>query len=312
MTFEDDVRDGLTSSPKHLSSKYFYDDEGSRLFQQIMEVEEYYLTDAEFEVFNSLKQEILQFFSEDDSPFNLIEFGAGDGLKTKVLLRHFLASHANFTYTPIDISGKALQDLTNDLTREMPELRVNGIKNDYFTALSELATNNDRKVVLFLGSNIGNFTYDGSINFLSALRHELRSGDMIMIGFDLKKNPEKIKAAYNDSKGVTRAFNLNLLHRINKEMGANFDVGAFEHYPTYDPHTGEARSYIMSTKAQTVHIDKLNLTVEFDAWESIHTEISKKYSLREIEQLAAAAGFTVRKHLVDPQQYFADSIWQLK
>lgn len=306
-----DVKNGLVESPKTLPSRYFYDEIGDDLFQKIMDLDEYYLTRAEFEIFVRQKGEILNSFLGDESSFRLVELGAGDGTKTKVLLSYFLEREVPFTYSPIDISGNVLEQLEEDLSEELPALKVEPIVGEYFSALEELAANDTSKeVVLFLGSNIGNFDRASGVEFLTHIGENLSAGDMLLIGFDLMKSPEKILSAYNDKEGVTKAFNLNLLTRINNELGANFNVEDFDHFPTYDPLTGETKSHIISKKQQTVYIESLDESFSFDAWEAIHTEVSQKYSMKMIEAYAAEAGFEIVHNFMDSNQYFVDSLWR--
>ncbi|OEK03432.1 dimethylhistidine N-methyltransferase [Roseivirga sp. 4D4] len=309
--FAIDIKSGLQSSPKTLPSMYFYDETGDALFQKIMDLDEYYLTRAEFEIFVRQKEEILKAFLGEDEGFRLVELGAGDGTKTKVLLAHFLNEGVPFTYSPIDISGSVLEQLKDDLKGELPSLKVEPIVGEYFSALEALAANDTSKeVVLFLGSNIGNFDRAAGVDFLTHVGENLSSGDMLLIGFDLMKNPQKILCAYNDKEGVTKAFNLNLLTRINNDLGADFNIDDFDHFPTYDPLTGETKSHIVSKKAQTVYIEALDESFSFDAWEAIHTEVSQKYSRKMIEAYASEAGFEIVQNFVDSNQYFVDSLWR--
>ena len=303
-----DVLEGLNSTPKTLPSKYFYDKKGDELFQQIMELEEYYLTRCEYEIFQTYKGDLLKVFANSSHKFNLVEFGAGDGYKTKVLLKHFLKEGANFQYVPIDISGNVLELLENSLRQEMPGLGVKGIKNDYFKALGQLENGNTRNVIFFLGSNIGNFRHEQAISFLSELYESLRSGDLLLIGFDLKKDPGVILKAYDDCQEVTKEFNLNLLDRINNELEGSFDRNAFRHCPTYNPLTGTTESFLVSTKEQTIEI--MDSAIHFEAWEAIHTEISQKYSLGNISEMAEKVGFTVKANFFDQRRYFVDSVWE--
>ena len=310
--FADDIREGLQSEPKRLPSKYFYDEVGDKLFQDIMKLDEYYLTRAEYEILDTHKADILEIVNKNGG-FNLFELGAGDGYKTKLLLNHFVSENVDFTYHPIDISGSVLEELSNALSDEIPALRVKPLEGDYFKMLSNISTDaNTHKLILFLGSNIGNFGSGDALNFLKLLRGSLVAGDYAMVGVDLKKNPEVILAAYNDSSGTTEAFNLNLLHRINETLGADFDQEKFLHSPTYDPQTGECRSYLLSKEDQTVVIPALEASFHFRSWEPIHMEISKKYHLEELEALAEAAGFELVKHFTDSKGYFVDSLWRAK
>ena len=309
--FATEVKSGLMSFPKTLPSKYFYDKKGDALFQTIMNLEEYYLTRSEHEIFKTQKQEILNQFRKRDSQFKLIELGAGDGLKTKVLLSHFVQMGVDFSYAPIDISGNALSQLSQDLSTNMPLLDFDVIQGDYFEALERLNKNHDcKEIVLFLGSNIGNFNNDEALKFLIALSHNLSIGDGLLVGFDLMKDPVKILNAYNDKEGVTRDFNKNLLTRINNELGGNFDLNAFRHVPTYDPVTGETKSHLVSTIDQRVFIEALDEEFHFNAWEAIHTEISQKYSYKMIQEFAINSGFELIKNFTDSQENYVNSYWE--
>lgn len=302
-----DVIEGLSRTPKKLSSKYFYDETGDKLFQDIMNMPEYYLTNCEYEIFETHKQSLLDLIGE--KPFDLIELGAGDGTKTKVLLRHFLTEGADFQYRPIDISPNVLLDLEHDLKAKLPELRVKSLSGDYFSMLEKLnSTSGVRKIILFIGANIGNLTRAQAVDFLQNIQQNMAEGDILLLGFDLKKDPQVILNAYNDPAGITAAFNLNLLTRMNQELGADFQVDAFKHWETYNPATGETKSYIVSTKKQTVQL--LDHTFYFDAWEAIDVELSQKYSLSEIEKLAKTTGFRLLQHFFDSRNYFVDTVWQ--
>lgn len=310
--FAQDVLSGLSSQPKFLSSKYFYNKKGDLLFQKIMELDEYYLTRSEFEILDTHKQEILETIGSG-AKFRLIELGAGDGLKTKILLKHFLDKEANFEYVPVDISANALNGLEHSVTNELPGLQIKIVVGDYFEILKDVATDKTVKnVVLFLGSNIGNFSEEEIRVFLQSTANILNTGDLVLIGFDLKKDPSKILLAYDDSQGVTREFNLNLLDRINGELGGDFDKDKFMHYPTYNPESGKAESFILSKIDQVVKIKELNTQFHFDEWEPIHLEISRKFTRKELNKLAENAGFIAMSNLTDREGNFVDAIWQLR
>ncbi|MEQ8245632.1 L-histidine N(alpha)-methyltransferase [Fulvivirga sp.] len=306
--FASDVLEGLSAQPKRLSSKYFYDQKGDELFQQIMALDEYYLTRTEYSILDQFKGQVLDQFKSDDKPFNLIEFGAGDGYKTKVLLRHFLEQKANFCYMPIDISSNVLEQLETSLKAELPALNVTPVCNHYFKALEELKEEKERNVILFLGSNIGNFTEEQANSFLKGLYDALKPDDILFIGFDLKKDPKVILDAYNDKQGVTAAFNFNLLDRINNELGGNFNTSQFRHYPVYNPMTGTTTSYLISEKEQTVEI--MDAAIHFKAWEPIHMEISQKYDQAMINGMAEKAGFEIIDAFTDDKKYFMNSVWR--
>ena len=314
-TFAADVYEGLTASQKFLPSKYLYDKQGDAIFQDIMAMEAYYPTRSEREIFEMHKQEMLAFFGAGDKKFQLIEFGAGDGTKTKVLLQYFWEQSSGLTYVPIDISANIIRELTDDLKVTLPGLKVQGICNDYFKAFDELeaATNTQlRKVILFLGANIGNFDRNESVAFLRRIAHHMAPGDLLLTGFDLKKDPQRVLNAYFDEQGITKSFKLNLLQRINNELGANFNLDTFQYFPIYHPAEGSILSYLVSTADQEVHIEAINHTVRFDAWETIYMERSQKYSEKEIQQLAEETGFSVVRNFYDEAHLFTDSLWTLR
>lgn len=312
-TFAEDVEKGLSSEPKYLSSKYFYDDEGSRLFRKIMELPEYYLTRAEHEIFSTRTEEIYKAFCDDCPEFDLIELGAGDGTKTAVLIDYFTRQKVDFTYSPIDISGEAVESLTEKFKAEFPELKINAKTGDYFRILETLKSESSRpKILLFLGSNIGNFSRENALKFFAELRAAMNENDLLFVGFDLQKDPRVITAAYDDAQGVTAEFNLNLLKRINRELGADFQIENFSHYAIYRPTDCDARSFLISRENQTVFIKSLNRSFDFKQWEPIFMEISQKYSLEMIEDLAESSDFRVKHNFFDNRNYFVDSLWKAK
>jgi L-histidine Nalpha-methyltransferase len=307
--FARDVAEGLSNYPKRIPSKYFYDEAGSRLFEEIMELEEYYPTQCERDIFNNYKEEILQAI---DSSFLLVDIGAGDADKTKILLKHFLKKAAKFSYVPIDISREILEQLAGSLEDEFPTLKTQAVIAEYFDALEWLKRNeSSRKLVLFMGGNIGNFRKDAAVGFLSKMKAVLHPGDLLLIGIDLRKDPRLILRAYDDTKGVTARFNFNLLERINTELGGDFDLAKWSHYPTYDPQSGEVQSFLISTEKQEVFISELNKSFAFNAFEAIHTEYSCKYTPAEIEKLSRDTGFEVVRHFFDSRHYFTDSLWRV-
>lgn len=310
--FAQDIDLGLSSHPKFLKSKYFYDDTGSRIFQEIMHMPEYYLTDCEEEIFQQQKNELFHSFSNPENHFEIVELGAGDGLKTKILLRHFLEEGARIKYMPIDISEDAVNNLIQDLQHEIPQLAVEGKMGDYFHMMEDISANDKtNKVLFFLGSNIGNFNEEEAINFLSELKRVMLPGDKLFIGFDLKKDPDVIMAAYNDPQGLTSSFNLNLLRRINVELGGNFQLLKFKHQEVYDPLTGTAKSYLISREKQVVDIRELDLSISFEKWEPIYMEMSQKYDPVLIQSMAERSGFQVVRNFTDSRQYFMNSLWKI-
>ncbi len=311
-SFAEDVLNGLTNDPKQLSSKYFYDDEGSRLFQEIMKLPEYYLTRSEDEIFRKQTEEIFNAFQADKSEFDLIELGAGDGTKTSLLVDYFLKHNAKFRYVPIDISSEALNFLIEKFSKEFPGLAIQTEKGDYFKTLEAFKEKFDkRKIILFLGSNVGNFREEQAVEFFKSLRKIMSKEDLIFIGFDLHKNPKTILNAYADSQDVTAKFNLNLLKRINRELGADFNTEEFSHYASYHPTECAARSYLISQKEQTVFIKSLDKEFYFKKWEPIYMEVSQKYNLEMIEKLAKKSGFEIVRNFFDENKFYTNSLWKV-
>jgi dimethylhistidine N-methyltransferase len=308
-TFYTDVLNGLRAEHKHLSSKYFYDENGDKLFQQIMACPEYYPTRCELEIMQHQSGKMAQFFMEDSSDFDLIELGPGDATKSWFLLRQLQKDHAHFTYYPIDISSNVIGWLEDKLPVTLPGIRMHGLNGEYLEKLHQVSIfSNKRKIVLFMGANIGNMTVQQATQFCRQIHAQLRPGDLLLIGFDLKKHPRTILDAYNDRQGITRAFNLNLLTRINRELGADFDLEKFEHYPVYDPGTGSCRSYLISKEEQQVHLG--NKEFQFAENEVIYMEISQKYTLYETQSMAAQSGFEPVETFYDSKNWFADVLWR--
>ncbi|MEL7118957.1 MAG: L-histidine N(alpha)-methyltransferase [Bacteroidota bacterium] len=307
--FQKEILEGLKANPKRLPSKYFYDEKGDELFQQIMEMPSYYLTNCETEIFQNQKAEILK--AIDYKSFKLVELGAGDGTKTKILLEYFMEQNIDIQYCPIDISENVLNILAEHIKQDLPSLDLQLLVGDYFRMLDRLSDTSDQpKVILFLGSNIGNMTSKEAIAFLQEVYAHMSDGDLFMIGFDLKKNPQTILDAYNDDTQITAAFNFNLLSRINKTLNADFDIDQFLHWPTYNPITGETKSYLVSKIEQTVTFGNTNDQIHFEAWEAIDMELSQKYSISEINQKAISCGFTLVDNFMDSNRFYVDAVWK--
>jgi L-histidine Nalpha-methyltransferase len=308
-TFKKDVYKGLSGQPKTLPSKYFYDKIGDALFVDIMNLPEYYLTSSEFDIFKNKTQDLIDAFGiKPDSYFELIELGAGDGFKTKELLKALDSQAYNFDYFPIDISSNALDLLEQDLEKEIPNLSVKTQQGDYFEVLASLKESKKPKVILFLGSNIGNMNDDMAADFVYNLGTNLQAGDKLLLGVDLIKSKNVVLPAYNDKQGITAKFNLNLLDRINNELGGNFNTNNFKHLPEYTEEEGIAKSFMVSTVNQTVEIKALGQTFEFEAGEKIHTEISRKYNDELIKKIIWDTDFKLETKIMDNKAYFADYI----
>lgn len=302
----DDVRQGLTARPKRFLPKYFYDELGSQLFEAICLLPEYYLTRAENEIFSQYADEIV---SAVDGDKTLVEMGSGSASKTRLVIEALLRHQEELVYMPVDISATALESSSRILLQSYPRLRIDAYAADYFAGLSELGKiPRERTLALFLGSNISNFDEDEALRFLRALRDVLQEGDALLLGADLKKDPAILEAAYNDALGVTAAFNLNVLTRINRELKGNFELRDFQHRAFYNENLGRVEIYIESKRSQTVRIEKLQLAVDFAPGELIHTENSYKYDLTDIAQLASATGFQRTRTWLDAKEQFSSSL----
>jgi L-histidine N-alpha-methyltransferase len=310
-TFAEDVLVGLSERPKRISSKYFYDGRGSRLFQKITDLGEYYLTRAEAEIFETRGAEIVA--AVGNQPMNLVDLGAGDGRKTALLLEQLLEAGVDVHYVPIDISESAMAELIETMGDRFPDLSISGLVGEYFEGVRWIGRQSDRhNLVLFLGSNIGNLNKPLARAFLRRLWRSLNDGDHVLIGFDLKKDIELLLAAYNDSEGITSAFNLNLLTRINEDLDADFDVSMWRFFCTYNVFSGAMESYLVSLEAQTVRVGALHSSFTFAPWEPIHTEYSYKYLDRDIAELAAHGGFHDEARFYDSNHWFCDALWRAR
>ena len=284
------VLQGLTRPQKALSSAWFYDDEGSRLFQQIMALPEYYLTRLEHELLRSRADELSRWIDPRCSPIDLIELGSGDGAKTLSLCQALAQREVDCIYRPMDVSAHALADLSRRFDTFLPRMAIEPVLGDYFEHWP-LVAEGRRQVAMLLGSNLGNLDEHGAVKLLQRVHSHLRPGDLVLLGLDLVKDPAVLRAAYDDSQGVTAAFNLNLLTRLNRELGMDFDLTKFRHYASYCPLEHVARSFLVSQVDQVVHSRTLDRGFVFHARETIYTEQSQKYSLASIEHLARRSGF---------------------
>ncbi|MFQ6603168.1 L-histidine N(alpha)-methyltransferase [Flavobacterium sp. C3NV] len=307
--FKKEVNEGLTESLKTLPSKFFYDKKGDALFVEIMHLPEYYVTRSEHEIFKDKSASIIKALQlNQDTYFELIELGAGDGMKTKELLKELSRENYKFDYIPVDISQNALENLEKDLNQQMPHIAVKTKQGDYFEVLESLKENQHPKVILFLGSNIGNMPDEVAQDFIANLSENLNFGDKFFLGVDLIKPAAIVLPAYNDSKGVTASFNLNLLERINRELDADFEIENFKHQPEYDEKEGIATSFLVSTKEQDVFIKKLNKIFHFGKGEKILTEISRKYNDKILDKILKKTAFVIKDRITDRKKYFANYV----
>jgi L-histidine N-alpha-methyltransferase len=305
--FAADVLSGLSATPKHLFAKYLYDALGSQLFEAICRVDEYYLTRAENEILSRRADEIVSSIVGCET---LVELGSGSAEKTRQIIEALLRQRAELLFVPVDISASALEKSSRSLLESYPSLRIRAYAADYFEGLATLKSFDARPMlVLFLGSNIGNFEKDEAENFLRAIRGVLKSGDALLLGVDLKKDRATLEAAYNDALGVTRAFIVNELARINRELGGNFDLWAFGLRSVYNEAAGCVEVYLESLRSQSVEIRQLNLTLSFAAGERMHMENAYKYDLSELSTLAAQSGFQLTRTWLDEQQRFSSNLF---
>lgn len=308
--FQVAVLSGLKHANKKIESKYMYDERGCELFNQITRHPDYYLTRCEMEILNCYQAEIAKQIGPE--AFNLVELGPGEGIKTKILMDYFLQKRCEFTYMPVDISENYLRSLFVEFIAYSPRLQLKPIHADYINGLSWLSKNSTRRsFVLFLGSSIGNFDHARTNQFLRALWNALQDGDYLLMGFDLRKDIEILMRAYNDSAGITREFNLNLLRRINRELEADFDLEKFYHYATYNVYSGAMESYLVSLTSQAIQIGKHGEQLLFEAFEPIHVEYSYKYLLSQVSSFAENSGFKLIQNFTDAKQYFLDSLWRV-
>ena len=285
-----DVRNGLAALPKRLPPKYFYDDRGSHLFEAICELPEYYLTRTEHALLADVAADIIA----RTRPVQLVEFGSGASRKTRLLLDRLVHGHAAAVYVPIDLSEGALRRGAAALRAGYPTLRVHALVADYEHGLPRLPGAGPRLVV-FLGSTIGNFVPPADVAFLRGVAAALTPGDHFLLGVDLVKAHDRLHAAYNDAAGVTAEFNRNVLQVLNRELDADFDVARFEHVAFFDPAAAQIEMHLRARDAHRVHIAALDLTVDFAAGETIHTESSRKFTRATTAAMLAAAGFALEQ-----------------
>ncbi len=307
-TFANDIKKGLSAKRKFIPDRDYYDDKGSVYFQELMAHPDYYVTDAEFEILQKYKTDIVNIFSDKNS-INLIEFGAGDGYKTKILLKELLSKDIDFKYIPIDISKKYIKELNESIKKELPGVNVEGMVMDYFDALQVISNRgeNAKNAILFLGSSFGGLNKNEAYDFLGKIHKLMNNGDLLLFGFDLKKSPDILHKAYHST---CKDWCKYLLQRINNELSGNFNINKFEYYTTYNPVKGKFEWYFLSKEIQDVYIKDIDLKVHFDLYESIFIGQSKKFSLYEIKYLANKFNFKIEKSFYDSNMYFSNVIYK--
>ncbi len=300
-TLAEDVREGLTAARKSLPPRLFYDAEGSALFEAITELPEYYLTRSELEIFNRHAPEIMACAGEE---LTLVELGAGTASKTRVLLRALLAKQGRAAYHPVDISASALEVATRTLSAEFPGLLVRPVVGRYRTGLESLRAVGGRKLVLFIGSSVGNYDLPEAIALLRDVASAMAPGEAFLLGTDMVKPLSLLLPAYDDAAGVTARFNKNVLGRINRELGGHFDLDAFRHVALFNEQESRIEMHLESPRAQRVRIDALRLEVPFEAGERIHTENSYKFTAEMVRRVLTESGFEPERSWFDERRWF--------
>jgi L-histidine N-alpha-methyltransferase len=305
----DDVISGLSASPKRLPPRLFYDAAGSDLFEQITELPEYYLTRTERAILSQHASEMLKDAGEG---LTLIELGAGTASKTRVIIEALLRQQMSATFYPIDVSASALEIARDTLKSEFPALKVRPLVGDYSAGLSQLSGTPGRKLVLYIGSSIGNFEPDEAGALLKTIRKSLTTGDALLLGADMVKDEAVLLAAYNDEQGVTARFNLNILARINRELGGDFDLSEFRHRAIWNAAQSRIEMHLESLRPQTVLISEIDLRVRFRRGETIHTENSYKFTAGMVREILSAGGFELEKTWMDEKKWFGVHLARIK
>ncbi len=301
--FGDAVERGLGRQAKSLPCRFLYDARGSEIFEAICDLPEYYPTRTERAILERHAGDIAAHF---DEPITLAELGSGSSTKTRLLIEAFLRSQGKLRYLPVDISRTMLDQSARELLDSYEGLEIHAIASEYREGLGHVGRERRRpKLIAWLGSNIGNFSRDEAAHFVRGIRSTLAKKDRVLFGIDLRKDRDRLESAYDDAEGVTADFNLNLLARINRELGGSFELERFEHRASWRPEEGRVKLDLVSRVDQEVEIRELGLVVKFLIWEAIHTEDSYKYSLEEIDALAADTGLRVVERWLDDQSWFS-------
>lgn len=305
-----DVVDGLSARPKTLPPKYFYDARGSRLFERITVLPEYYLTRTEQRILQDHARRIAAAMG----PADLVELGSGSSRKTRLVIEAFLERLPRDTalrYVPIDVSDAAVEEAADALAASYARLEVHGLVATYEAALTALPPRlAPTRMMMFLGSTIGNLDPAETTAFFAGVAHALQPGDALLLGFDLAKTPGIIDAAYNDAAGVTAAFNLNMLRHLNRRFDGDFDLGRFAHRAYFDPGESRIEMHLVSATAQQVRLRRLGLTAQFDAGESIRTEISRKFRFADMQATVEAHGFGLEERWSDDAGWFVVALFR--
>jgi L-histidine Nalpha-methyltransferase len=300
-SLEQDVQQGLLIQPRSLPPKYFYDEAGSQLFDQICDTPEYYPTRTEAKL---LEQYALELINKAN-PDHILEFGSGTSRKTRYLLNACEKSGINCEYLPFDVCEEILHQVKDEFSKDYSWLDVLPLVGDYTAGLEKLHQPNGTCMYVFLGSSIGNFESDKAMEFITEVGTCMRTGDTLLIGVDRVKDHDVLHAAYNDEQGVTQAFNLNLLQVLNDNLDANFDKTKFRHEALYNREKKRIEMYLVSEQSQTVHLKSMDEKVDLEKDERILTELSHKYSQQDIEKLLTQAGLNILNHNESDDKYFS-------
>ena len=301
-TFADEISNSLCSKQKSINPKFFYDEKGSHLFEKICTLPEYYLTNAEISILNQLDDKISSHLNGD---FRLVELGSGSSTKTRILIQILERLQTSVEYVPIDIS-RILKTSSRTLQSDFKRLHITGIIDEYESGLKFLKYYDTKKnLIIFLGSSFGNFDLEDGSKFLSEINSMMKRDDLFLIGLDLVKDKKILEYAYNDSEGITAQFNLNILSRINSELGGNFDLQKFRHYAVYNESQNKIEMYLRSLDKQIIDIPQADLTLNLEKDELIHTENSQKFTISNIREMSKKVGFEIKDMWYDEKQYFA-------
>lgn len=296
-----DVRAGLSATPKTLPPRLFYDEAGSELFEQITTLPKYYLTRTEQSIFLAHAAEMLHRAGDG---LTLIELGAGTAAKTSVIIKALFETQMSVTFYPIDVSASALEIADRNLASQFPALKIVPMVGDYSLGLSRLSKVPGRKMVMYIGSSIGNFEPDEAGALLKTIRKSLNPGDTLLLGTDLVKDEETLLNAYDDAQGVTAAFNLNILTRIDRELGADFDIRDFRHVAAWNPREQRIEMHLESLRQQDVYVAGIDRSFHFRIGEMIHTENSYKFTPERVESVLGDGGFVLEKTWMDEKRWF--------
>lgn len=305
--FSEAVVHGLSSNPKRLPTEFPIDEPGIHLLEEIRNMPEFYAVACELHIFKGHAVEMAELLYRPG--MKLIEKGAGDTSAIYYLLKALYERDKSLTYLPVDNSEAILDMGRKFLAKSLPDLKIDAKNGEFFSTLESLVESDSApKLILIPGSGIRNLSNLDVVSVLKQLHRILNDGDTLLIGVDLKKSPSVILPAHSDPAGISARYNLNLLERINRELGGHFNTKQFKHYTSYEPESGVLKNFLIAQKGQEVLIEKLNRSFHFEAWENVQAEVSKKYSPAEFRQLSKEAGFTWVEAYYDPEMFFMDVI----